>query len=496
MDEMIRYDCSSLEEYLDRSLDPTGSRAFEEHIASCESCRKAVAEWMQIEARLREWNDLHKPVDSASKETDALLARAGHGRPFKVERDFSWMAYMGIAAVPAIAVVLFLILFRGSVENPPARDIARSRQKSSIEKGTPNRVARRLSAPGDRKLLVSLGPDHIGLSAGTDVDILQTGPDETRLRLRLGTIAAKVRHRKTGKAFIVMAGRYKVRVTGTCFFVKKKGLGIEVGVMQGRVLVTGPPREAHMVDEGWILDLHEGDFNFREMEHRESVENFALLEPVKGKGEEHVTHRGRGKITTGRHNMRRKAFTSTPQKIGAGTKDGGPIPTVEKWKKLALSGRVQDALAGLEALVRKHSNNVAVWLLLADCRRKVKDWSGAVDAYKKVIILSKGDIANRARLKAASVLQDHLASPGRAANLLSRYLELAPLRSPTRAEALLRFARCLLELGRTGRARKVLLEIVSNHKGTQAATGARLLLEKLESDTESSNHEGAPGGIK
>ncbi|MEE8408983.1 MAG: tetratricopeptide repeat protein, partial [Myxococcota bacterium] len=126
--------------------------------------------------------------------------------------------------------------------------------------------------------------------------------------------------------------------------------------------------------------------------------------------------------------------------------------------------------------LKSSRRDVEAWSLLADCRRKKNDWTGAVKAYREIIELGESAATNRARLKAASVLQGKLDDHEAAVPLLRAYIARgAPIRS-LQAAARLRLARSLEALGKSDAAIKQMQTVADDYADTSAGREASELL--------------------
>ena len=101
-----------LERYLDREMAPAESRALEEHLAGCETCRKAVAERRRLREAVRRGFETEAPaaLREAIARSLSASARPSAGDVPHVSlhrRRFRWWPVVVPAA--AVAAAFFLI---------------------------------------------------------------------------------------------------------------------------------------------------------------------------------------------------------------------------------------------------------------------------------------------------------------------------------------------------------------------------------------------------
>jgi tetratricopeptide (TPR) repeat protein len=160
--------------------------------------------------------------------------------------------------------------------------------------------------------------------------------------------------------------------------------------------------------------------------------------------------------------------------------DAEGVSELERWRAWVIEGRLDEARSAVRAHLDAHPADAEAWSLLADCERKRGSWKEAVAAYDELVALSKGAQANRARFKAAQILQDQLGDHRRAAELLERFVEGADRGGVLTAKAQVRLARSLAALGQEDRARAQLLQVIANAADSETVATARQMLEKSD----------------
>jgi tetratricopeptide (TPR) repeat protein len=316
--------------------------------------------------------------------------------------------------------------------------------------------------------------------------VLESGP-ETRLSLERGSLACDVSERAVGGSFTVEASGFLVRVTGTRFLVDlgarasaarvvvsagvvevRRGAGAH-GLKAGERLeieedvVVGPASEAELAE---IDGLFGGPPTTGEAVARVD----ALPDPESAAADQPSTDAGAAPFPPTR------AVADGPGREA----DVEAVSELERWRELVIEGRLDEARSALRDHLAAHPADAEAWSLLADCERKRGSWNAAVEAYDELVSLSRGAQANRARFKAAQILQDRLGDHRRAVELLGRFVEGADPGGVLTAKARVRLARSLLALGRQDRARAQLRQVIASATDDETLATARQMLERLE----------------
>jgi tetratricopeptide (TPR) repeat protein len=460
-----------------------------------------VGEWGELTEKYRDWSSRRKLPNPAAAEAARLVVGLGPRRSRPL-----WLR-TALYACSAAAIVAALVILgtngksdsRGLEET---RRIAKSTalQKESLDdaesksssttagtelpikvvyseqcelSGSNDSFAKELSVPGQGRLVFEIGGDRIGLGAESKVEILQADSNETRIKLGRGKVAVKIEPRKKRGSFSVEAGIFAVKAIGTRFEVSMfSSSRIEVSVDEGEVLVAGPGETLHKVKQGQALKLgHEGAWNYASLKEADRNDLDELLDPL---SQNPPNRRDPGQKTIAKRP--REKESPVPEANLEFGKELEPVRDLDLWRSLILDGRFERAERELEAYLEISPEDASAWLLLANCRRKIKNWEGAVDAYRRVIENGSPQTAASARFDAALILQDKLFRYREAAALYYEYLE-APLL--LEAEAMVRLSRSLVKLNRDKEAREMLEQVVDQHKGTSAALEASRLLDGM-----------------
>jgi thioredoxin-like negative regulator of GroEL len=143
-----------------------------------------------------------------------------------------------------------------------------------------------------------------------------------------------------------------------------------------------------------------------------------------------------------------------------------------------LRGECSEATPALVAHMKRSPTDAAARSLLADCQRKEGQWAAAVDSYRRVAQRGDPELARRARLLAATVLEEKLGDPGSAVPLLRMYLKEGRAGRSLKSAATARLARCLIATHRDDEARALLDVLRREDPQSPAAAEIRALLER------------------
>jgi len=469
--------CRDIEAYLDRSLDPAGRDAVDEHLGHCQACRERVRSWRDIEVDIMLWAEARSDFQPNSMDARRLVSRArAQTREHRgVGRRWGWAAGFAAAAAVVIAIVVIPRVREPGVVAPASQALAMRVIDNGGSDISPAGVVvgATLTAAKNKRLLLELGDDRVGVSRSSRVEVVAAVAEHVRLRLHSGSVALDVMPRKGGEKVEVEAGNFLVAVVGTRFMVSMRLNGsIEVDVAEGRVRVSGLSSGIQEVTEAQKLRVTKaGKAGLSPMPvvGRRSLERLLRspepVEPVAtwdwdGAGVEpfQVGPRERSKRRKGSKHVR--------------------TDELALWRQWVLDGKYDAAERVLSERVAAAASDGDAWSLLADCRRKAGRFGPAVKAYRRAAGVAEAAVANRARFMAASLLQDELGEHSAAVAMLKAYLAEGQALRPLEAAAQVRLARSLRRLGRLDAARELLGAVLEQHPGTPAAADAKRLLSR------------------
>lgn len=111
-----------------------------------------------------------------------------------------------------------------------------------------------------------------------EVKLEQLSSHKIQLNLRRGELVAAVTRRKAHQAFVVRTARGKVTVKGTLFSLRADSAGVQLGVLEGRVLVEDKDQQARVLLKGQSIRLQgPGD----------------RVQPLSSRERKRITRRGR-----------------------------------------------------------------------------------------------------------------------------------------------------------------------------------------------------------
>ena len=480
--------CSGLDNYCGLKMKPDESREFEEHLEGCDRCGEAVTRWRIIGEEIRaigaETIEAQPLSDGAVRHRLIVAVESGRNTSFVLPRSLGW----------AVAAALLLVL--GAVLwvrwNHPSEVVESSPEILEIAAvlfvpGDPQSRVLELTGDGaittaiDERVLVNIGSDVVGIGAGSRTLITQADCRQTRIRLETGTVGCAVEPRSGGSSFVVETDRFEVKVVGTRFAVTATEPGsLQVRVNEGIVEVSGRRSEPVRVAAGESLYLGtEGppvrvpmtDDQRSRLDRLLSREQWEQSAPrEEAFPEEEVNGADEGGPETDAADTVKADLSTRPRREKS--------PSLADLQQWVLAGRVDEAERELRVLLERQPGEAQAWFLLADCRKRCKDFAGAVAAYREVNTRFGGRVANTARYRAGSILQDRLGRHDEAVGLFEQFLERTGSGHQLEADAKFRLARSLLAQGLTGRARGLLRDLVENHSTTAAASKAQKLLEQ------------------
>ena len=376
--------CEDLERYLDRRLTTGEADGFEAHLARCPECAAAAERWRAAE---RDLSDALSSLPALSPspipspaEVRCLVDRAAASR---ARPNRAWIA--AAAAVVAIGVAAAIFLSRnepGPVRSTGVPRIAATLHLESVTRDVdPAELLQHgLTVPKSGSASLRIGDDTIDVSAGSKLALVQITAAVTRVRLDAGSVACSVARREPGREFVVEAGAFRVRVTGTRFSVAiPEGGGLGVKVESGEVEVSSDGATIRRLAAGERLDLPD--------EEPRAVAGPAVAVAATPDSE-----------PTGAAARGGDRSTSSP---------GAEAPTIETLRRWVVGGQYADAENELRARLARLPSDVEARSLLADCLRKQGRWDEAADVYLEVAAAGDPVLSPRARLMVRDILADH-----------------------------------------------------------------------------------------
>lgn len=420
--------CLHRDEFLDGALSPDRAAAFEAHLLQCAECRRAVELWRSQHALIAQW----AAADPAPPQAvTRLIARARSPRASSRARSL-WV--VGGLAVAALAVALFV--FRPAPERPAPQVL--------VAEGEP--------------LTTTMGGDTLTLTAGSRAEVWREQKD-TRVRVLTGASSFRVVKRSAGERFVVEVGPLEVRVVGTVFHARA-GAEPTVFVTEGVVEVWRGATQVARLTRG---EAYDGSRRAARPEELSLLEGPPAKTPLEPQPPPEPGARDAGIVAL------------VPQRPRALTLDADAVT------RAMVENRLADATKLVTSHLARAPKDATAWLLLGDIRRKSGTPAPAVAAYQRAIAVGNPALRNRARLLAASLLQDSMGKERAARLLLEAYLKEPVSARPLEAPVLVRLARLDIAAKATRAARRRLELVLSRHPTTPAAVEARELLSHLPS---------------
>ena len=465
--------CVHIDAYLDGALAKELRPDFENHLLDCPHCQAQADEWQYIRESLMEWgNDRELPAPGPAKTSELLLAL----RP--TAKKNLWPRYaLGALPIAASIVLAMFFVFQSSTEEQSFQSSALEQYKMSVLHSDRSEVQLANDLTGDQltvaqegSLLVGVGPDRLGVGSQSRVEVLQANSRKTEIKLHRGKVAVEVDPKRKNRNFAVLAGDIQVKVVGTRFSVTMDQTGsstdVTVAVQRGKVVVEGPRQTSHVVRKGQTLVIGQNKASTINPIDEQADQMIAELlslptNDIMEFSEDDIVDSEDFRMANRRHHAREDS--SDP----------------EKWRSWILEGKYGVAERAITDHLRMFPTDTESWSLLATCRRKTKQWRGALNAYQKIVEIGNSKAANTARFEMARILQDRLGNHGAAAEVLSEYLRTPRL---LEAEAMVRLGRARLKQGRTKEATEIWTRVTKRFRGTSAAMHAQNLLEKAESE--------------
>jgi TolA-binding protein len=529
--------CEHLSHYLDGRLERAGRDYFEAHLHICPECQKIVNTWCGTKAGLKkEALDRLYYLTPTEEEAARIVERAELDQAPRTTWILQNLLPIGVTACVTLGLSLMMAML--IADGAPGEETEDRVTRPLV--GITSRLVQ-YEATMDGNTIGRLGFDRFGLRPSSQLSVLSTDDKTTRLKLEKGTAAFSVASRAKGREFIVEAGNCDVKVVGTKFSVTRNdGEDVRVSVIEGKVVVEGrdgrqwrvsagetlavsgkagsksPSTEEESAMVGWILGEVDSD-TFMNLTARADApeadpeDEVAMVFEITAEdatgglvpslvktGVGNPLQPGAGQVNSKLANGGGVQGAALPNlkssakgglagdgKPGATAKREGDLPLadelrgVDLYRQWVLEGKLAEAEAALSQHLATHSIDTEAMSLLADCRRKAGKYNEALDTYKTLMAVAGTHQANRARFKAAVLMQEQLNDHFGAASNFEEYLASGTGSPLLKAKATVRLSRSLIALGERIRARKLLKQVIQTHGGTSTAIQAREILDKL-----------------
>lgn len=455
--------CEMISPYLDGRLETAGAGEFEEHLKDCVECAAAVEAWRDIENRLVEVLTSENTFpDPSAHEALRLVQRAELQKKSYSSQPRVWAFRLVVATMIVIAGVLGVITGYMMIPAAPI-DPANSASSGSNDDTLTYRT------DSNSKTTVRLASDIMSLGPSSSILVARSGRT-ARLVLQKGSVACEVSQRAAGESFSVETPDFTVKVTGTRFLVDLKGEGerAKVIVSNGEVNVWGARIGKHSLAAGQSLEIDSG----AEVQPAQKEDLIALNVLLPGSPSSQAAP---ALAMASSRPDGGKFANATPDSHET---TGSELSGISRWREWVIEGRLDEAGFALRDHLKKNPSDANAWSLLADCERKRLNWAQAVAAYDKLVALSSGERANRARFKAASIIQDHLGDHEGAVKALEQFLAQGGNGTLLEANAKVRLAGSLMALNKPERAREHLLWVIEKSNDAAMISKARYLLEQ------------------
>lgn len=427
----------------------------------------------RLEQVLRE---VGRQSDEKAGNTRAMTRAAASKAVARWESRRAWRvpaarATLAFAAAAALAVILILGATRRSSE-----------ALSFVigDAGEPGKVGQWMaSPPGGLPLRFSEGTEIV-LQAGTSARVAHADVHGADLLLERGSVRANVVHRDAATGWTVHAGPFEIRIVGTSFdtaWDPAEG-SLDVGVTEGRVLVTGP-----LLDEGRAVRTNERlrvSLKTSRFEMTKTAAPFTVpSESPKAPSEAASgtpSISGDPAPSADPGSAAPPASTSaSPQGSGAPHASASSIVSSGPWRDLARSGQHKAAMDAVMAVgfgrVLGESSGADL-LLLADSAR----FSGDTGHAKQALMAARGKgEKGRTAFLLGKIAADASSSPGEAAQWFETYLAEAP-GGGLAEQALGRLIELYRRTGRSGQAQAAATKYLAKYPEGGYAKAARSAL--------------------
>ena len=146
---------------------------------------------------------------------------------------------------------------------------------------------------------------------------------------------------------------------------------------------------------------------------------------------------------------------------------------------MVISGQLHGAEKEILTYLDQDETHADVWSILADCRRKAKNFEGAVEAYRQVLAHGSAGQSLRAHFLIGEIYQDHLGDHEKAVESFGAFLD-ASWEDDLYGKVLLRFAKSKMALGANREASEALEKIVNGPYKQDLKSRADSLLMRFE----------------
>jgi TolA-binding protein len=298
-----------------------------------------------------------------------LWSKIEGGQAERLTRARRLRAAAGVATVGAFVGALVLV---ATHEPTPLQPAPVAVERSAVDRSAIERAVSDPSAASDAPQQLSLADgSRLMLSTGTRARVLSMRPDEVRVRLERGQVDCEVAPDRA-RRFVVEADEFEVVVTGTRFTVNSAGeadaSSVAVSVEHGSVQVWEPPHRllaALGAGQRWASERPAGP------PLAPAAGGIAPAAPASS-----TPASGARAPTTASGGARASASASDPSALLA------------RASAARQAGKLPEAVAALERLVRQHPNDeragYAAFLLgriqldtLGDARAAVESFSFA-----------------------------------------------------------------------------------------------------------------------
>jgi hypothetical protein len=409
--------------------------------------------------------------DQESRASARALTRSASQRAlvrWGAHRRWHAPARRAIFALAAAAMFAAAMLVAATHRSPDALSFVVG------ESGEPGKVGAWMASPPSGLPLRFSEGTQIVLQAGTSARVTRSDEHGADLLLERGELQAHVIHRDAATGWTVHAGPFEIRVVGTSFDTKwDPGEGsLDVGVTEGRVVVTGPLLEegrAVRSDERLRVSLKTSTF-----EVSKPPTAFAAAtdgsKPASGEPPQAASAQPaatEAPSASASASASAVAHASPSASASAGGSNG--------WRDLARAGQHRAALEAAMALGYDRvvsESSASDLLLLADIAR----YSGDVGHAKQALLAarSRGE-KGRSAFLLGKLAADSSGAPGEAAQWFETYLGEAP-GGALAEQALGRLIELYRRTGRTGQAQSAATKYLAKYPNGGYANAARSVL--------------------
>ncbi|MBN2718333.1 MAG: tetratricopeptide repeat protein [Deltaproteobacteria bacterium] len=503
--------CRDLHKYLDRDLLESARYGFEQHLTECRTCTAAIAQWTTFAGAAR--NDATQQAFRSPAAEH--IAQKQLEASFSQQQALSPWHRRSFAPLMATAVVLVCLLAGAAIFWTRANDpspkqtapvpstvqITRFSMDGSIRQTTGHQGTPIAATPNEQ-LLATVGKDRVAVAPKGRMVIKRKETTSTLLALNDGWIACQVAKRHGSRQFVTRTQdkRFTVVVKGTRFGVQYQGSSdtrvdelsplLQVAVTEGIGQVEETQGRTWTVSAAEQLVVQpSGAAEVMPISEQNRTIVSSLLNPSSAPSAltDILAQPNPALDSSDKASPPPALSRGTKTKSSPGVSPGIPRPdgpdaspvSVAEMRQWIGAGRNADAIAVIEARLLKEPGNSELWRLLAESKRKVGDYQGAIVAYQQVIDSASPQMANAARYKMGLIYQNQLHQPANAITQFSRYLADGEPQL-LRAEALYHLGRAEYNMGHKASARAHLNEVTEQHSATAAAVQARKLLQQMD----------------